>query len=89
MQSRLTRVLGRICSWTAVGGFGLFVLPCVVYANLRYREMAPARRLLTAPGVCGAIGFFVAAVNATMTFINIAAGSEGGVDDGQCGVPPL
>lgn len=70
------------------GGFGLFVLPCVVYANLRYPEMTPARRLLTPTGVCGVIGCGVAVVNATMTFINIAAGSEAGPDDGQCGVPP-
>ena len=87
VKPRLTRVLFRMF-FAEVGGFGLFVLPCVIYANLRYPEIAPARRLLTPPGVCGVIGFFVAAVNATMTFINIAAGNEGGVDDGQCGVPP-
>lgn len=72
----------------SVGGFGLFVLPCVVYANLRYPDRAPIRRVLTPVGLCGLIGFGLAVVNATMTFINIAAGSESGADDGQCGVPP-
>ena len=44
------------------------------------------RRVATPAGACGVIGFAVATVNATLTFINIFGGGESGEDSGQCGV---
>ena len=49
--------LGQIVQFVgAISGFGLFVLPCVVYINLKYKDRAPLQRACTGVGVLTIVG---------------------------------
>lgn len=72
----------------AIGGFGLFVLPSIVYCNLRYPdEQRVWARFVCWPGLVGAIGLAIAVLNATLVVVNLASGRDGGGED-PCGAPP-
>ena len=73
----------------AIGGFGLFVLPSVVYCNLAHAATEPVvwRRFLCWAGLVGFIGLAVAILNAVLVVVNLSTGRDGGGPD-PCGPPP-